>query len=109
MDADEIMRLMRVIRAKGHTSAYTPRTRDELEALGAKGMPGVPVTEYDPKEHKVLACTVIAPGEMLTLPDNRTGPCAWRCGRTVQFRPWVPPELQTVCLYCLSEREKDDN
>jgi hypothetical protein len=114
MDPDEVLRLMRIIRDNGHTSAYLPTTRMELRARGIQGaaeraLGAVPVAAYDPAQHAALACTVIVPGEVPTLPDNKTGLCAWRCGRTVQFRPWVPPGLETVCLYCLAERKKEDN
>lgn len=114
MDPDEIMRLMRIIRDNGHKHSYLPQTRAELDSHGMTGMAeralgSVGVEDYNPKEHSVLACTVITPGEMLTLPDNKTGPCAWGCGRTVQHRPWVPAALQPVCLYCLSERKAEDN
>lgn len=114
MDHDEVVRLMRIIRDNGHKPGYMPQTRDELDAHGLQGMAEkalgpIPLVAYDAAASGVLACTVILPGEMLTLPDNKTGPCAWACGRTVQFRPWVPPALQTVCLYCLSERKAEDN
>lgn len=115
MDASEIMRLLALIQERGHEQLYDPRTKVELEQLGA---PMSPVTAHllkaakvvppdAPSDSMVMCCVSILPGEMLTIPDNKTGPCAWGCGRTVQYRPWV--SIPTVCLYCMSERPKADN
>lgn len=113
MDASEILRLLALIQKRGHEQLYDPRTKAELTASGVVG----PVArvllgaaqELPPDadlSNSVMCCVPILPGEMLTIGDNKTGPCAWGCGRTVQFRPWVT--LPTVCLYCLSERGEKD-
>lgn len=113
MDAMEIMRLMALIQERGHEQLYDPRTKAELAHL-----PASPVTAHllnaarelspdAPQDGVVMCCVPIQPGEMLLLSDNKTGPCAWGCGRTVQFRPWVT--FPTVCLYCMSERPKEDH
>jgi len=116
MKRDEVERLMRAIMAQGHEMNYLPQTQAELIAHHVIGsaervLGAVKVVPLDraKAEGCVYVCTVITVGEMLTLPDNKTAPCAWGCGRTVQFRPWAPPELPRVCLYCMSERKKDDN
>lgn len=114
MDPTEIARLMRKIRENGHEMAYMPQTREELDEHGCSGaaeraLGQMPVVPYDEAKGRVLACVVILPGEMLTMPDNRVRPCAWGCGRMVQHRPWVPPTVQPVCLYCCAERPKEDS
>lgn len=112
MDSDEVKRLMRKIADQGHETLYDPRTKAELDALGVPGMaesvlgPQKVLDPPDDADDVVVACTVILPGQMLTLPDNKTGPCSWGCGRTVQYRPWVKHPV--VCLYCVSERPKDN-
>lgn len=112
MDAREIARLLKLIQDNGHEQVYDPRTRQELEAWGRPGyaetvlgpLKVVPST-VDAKK-ACAVCLVIVPGEMLARPDNKVCPCAWGCGRTVQHRPWVT--LPRVCLYCMSERPKDN-
>lgn len=107
MDTREVLRLLQMIAAKGHAVGYQQRSQDELKALGLGLITGT-VAEYDPAQNQIMACTVIVPGEALTLPDNATAPCAWGCGRQVQFRPWVAKELPKVCLYCMAERPLED-
>lgn len=111
MDPEEVKRLMRLIAEKGHEPLYDPRTKAELEAHGLRGLAEiaigpVPVRAVGEDDDLIVACTIVKPGEMLTMPDNKTGPCSWGCGRTVQYRPWVTNPV--VCLYCVSERGKDD-
>lgn len=115
MDAREIERLLRIIHANGHQAAYLPRTKAELIAHGATGhaeraLGEMKIKEWTPGKDEKCAyiCTVVQPGEMLTMPDNATAKCAWGCGRTIQFRPWAPPDLERVCLYCMADRKKDD-
>lgn len=111
MDSDEVKRLMQKIRDRGHQVYYDARTRAELDERGRPGLAeealgAVPVKEAH-EEDMLVVCTVITPGQMLTMPDNKTGPCSWGCGRTVQYRPWV--SLPVVCLYCVAERSAEDN
>lgn len=113
MDASEIMRLLALIQEHGHEQLYDPRTKAEL-ALAPLGPVTAKLLEAAkevppdaPPNSLVMCCIPIFPGEMLTLADNKTGPCAWGCGRTVQHRPWV--SVPTVCLYCMSERPARDS
>lgn len=114
MDPMEILRLLTLIQEHGHEQMVDPRTKAELMAAA----PMSPITAHllkatkevppgTPSHSMVMICPPIRPGEMLTLADNKTAPCAWGCGRTVQFRPWVA--IPTVCLYCMSERPARDS
>lgn len=103
MDPKETARLMALMAERGHKFSMEARTREELDAMGLEAhFDGVPLAASE----GVAACITIIPGEQLRLPDNKTGPCAWGCGRTVQFRPWVT--RPTVCLYCCAERSTKD-
>lgn len=108
MDPREVYRLMRIIIARGHEPVIDPRARNELKAGGASTdlLSMFPVSKASGMD-SVCCCVVFVPGEKLTLPDNKTGDCAWGCGRKVEFRPWVT--LPTVCLYCMAERPVENN
>lgn len=114
MDELEITRLLLLIRDNGHDVVYMERTREELDQLGVlgygeKAFDKVLVRPWDgDTKQTMVVCTVILAGEMLSMEGNVTAPCAWKCGRTVQHRPWHPPALQKVCLYCAAERKMKD-
>lgn len=86
MDPREVARLLAIIAARGHAMGYTKRSQTELRELGLVPVTGQ-VIEHDPEAKQIMICTVILPGEAMNLPDNVTGPCSWKCGRMVQYRP----------------------
>jgi hypothetical protein len=64
----------------------------ELPAIGEKG------------NDAVVACTTLTMGERPTMPDNKITPCAYGCGRMIQWRPYLPEHITKVCLYCVTDR-----
>jgi hypothetical protein len=115
MDADELVRLMTIIRK--HTadgSMDVGRTQAQIDDIADRGIQwvwcvvsGKPIQKIELKpgdKEAVVGCTVIALGERTTLPDNRIGQCQWGCGRTVQWRPYLPDYVTKACLYCVVER-----
>lgn len=115
MDHREAKRLMLMIQERGHKTAYLPETRAELDAWGMLGnaeaalgaMEVVPLGQDD--KPSIFCCTTVSFGEVLSRADNKTCPCAWGCGRTVQHRPWAPESLPKICLYCAAEMPAEDN
>lgn len=55
-----------------------------------------------------LICMPVRRG-VLIYRNNRTGYCAWGCGRVVQWRPSAPAKLPRVCPFCVAARPEKDN
>jgi|SRR6516162_6313220 hypothetical protein len=115
MDADELFRLMALIRK--HTDGGdmdVGRTKEQIADIQDRGAQSmwtvlsgkpVPCIELKPGDKDaVIGCTTITLGERTTLPDNRIGQCQWGCGRTIQWRPYLPDYVTKACLYCVVER-----
>lgn len=120
MDPAELARLMVILR--GHIDRGkidVGRTQEQIDDVkdratqsvwNALAPPGKPIptvvfpsTKEAAKEH-VVGCSTIALGERTDEPDNRIGLCQWGCGRTIQWRPYLPDHITKVCLYCMVDR-----
>lgn len=108
--------LMLEILRSGKTCGVTQKTIDEVKAETGFVIPSeMAMMDEFPKEKPeggeamILACITYEPGEELALPDNETGLCGWKCGRTIQYRPDRPAWLTRVCLHCIAERPKEEN
>lgn len=116
MDTKTILRLMGEIAKKPgtHTVAVGPdmpqaerRAVAMASQLGINVQSAAKVTPPPDGQKAVLCCIEVT--EPLTMPDNKTGPCAWGCGRTIQYRPYHPDWIDKACLHCVAGRQEKDN
>lgn len=115
MDANELFRLMTIIRSHMNSGKHqVGRTKEQIADINDRAVQSVwevltnrPIETVelraDDKE-AVVGCTTVELGEKTTLPDNRIGPCQWGCGRIIQWRPYLPDHTTKACLYCVVER-----
>jgi hypothetical protein len=104
---DETARLIKKMFDAGHEIGITAKVKAELVQYGVSPHTLAKVKVCDDPSDRILVCMAIAPFEKPILPDNLFCPCAFGCGRTVQYRSNIGPEIMKVCLSCASDMPKD--